>query len=280
MRRRWLIAFFVIICFVPAQAQSDEALVEVDHVVAAGESLTSIAATYGLSVADIASVNNLNPEAFLQIGQRLRIVFVSSSASAAAGSAASEGESSLQLLSRDPPANALPNAPIAPAAAPMLDLSDRDPAICFHMFRDENGNAIADPGEGPVAGGSLRLADSADADMIAYPAAESGDLTCIAGLGRQVYAVRAEGPDGFGFTAPAALRVDLRDGARLRLAFGLKQGLEADLSANPPVPPAIATEPAVIPRSPLRELSGLFVLALAAIVFVGGLFTALLMRLR
>src|ERR1700753_2156698 len=52
----------------PAAAAAD-----VPHVVEPGETLTSIAATDGLTVAALAAANNLSPTAQLQIGQIIEI---------------------------------------------------------------------------------------------------------------------------------------------------------------------------------------------------------------
>src|ERR1700753_4205116 len=66
----------------PAAAAAD-----VPHVVKPGESLTSIAATDGLTVAALAAANNLSPTAELTVGQILEIPPQTSSTVASTGTA-------------------------------------------------------------------------------------------------------------------------------------------------------------------------------------------------
>lgn len=68
MKTRALIAVLLLSAILPTSAQADY-----PHVVAPGESLTSIAATDGLTINALAQANGLSPNAQLLIGQILQI---------------------------------------------------------------------------------------------------------------------------------------------------------------------------------------------------------------
>ena len=79
MSHRYLIVIATVVALgLPAQA-----LAEPEHEITAGESLTSIAATDGLSVSQLAAANGLSPDAQLTTGATLQIPGPPSSADAA-----------------------------------------------------------------------------------------------------------------------------------------------------------------------------------------------------
>lgn len=84
MNRFFLISLLIILCLTPhtAQAQTETPtpapteeglLIPQIHTVQDGENLTIIAEQYGVTVEEILLVNNLSPDAILQVGQQLTI---------------------------------------------------------------------------------------------------------------------------------------------------------------------------------------------------------------
>ena len=267
------------------QAQSDDS--DIVHVVVAGESLSSISLAYGLTVENIATNNGLDPEAFLQVGQRLRIIYSKVPESAEPDPTASaptiaEDEAELEpsVALGKSVVNDSPPAPVIAAAVDMQDPTELDSSICFTLFLDDSLNGYKEPDEFALAEGALQLSDSTGENLVSYQAEGSAEFTCIENVQRQVYLVTAMATEGYEFTGPSRLRVDLRDGLPVRLYFGT--AAESDIEEPPAFspPPASADVTPAEPTSLLRELSGLFVLALAAFVLVTGLAAALIVRMR
>ena len=64
----------MLLCFAlltAAQAQDKEDLI---HTVGPGDTLISIANNYGVTLEDLLALNSLDPDAYLQIGQRLIVI--------------------------------------------------------------------------------------------------------------------------------------------------------------------------------------------------------------
>ncbi len=267
------------------QTQPDDS--DIVHVVVAGESLSSVSLAYGLTIENIATSNGLDPEAFLQVGQRLRIIYPRVPESEEPDTTASvptvaEDEKEIEpgVALGKSVVNDLPPAPVIAAAVDMQDPSELDSSICFTLFLDDSLNGYKERGEFALAEGALQLSDSTGENLVSYQAEDSAEFTCIDDLQRQVYLVTATATEGYVFTGPSRLRVDLRDGLPIRLYFGT--AAESDIEE----PPAFSPSPAGADVTPaestslLRELSGLFVLALAGFVLVTGLAAALIVRLR
>ena len=296
MLRLWIIPLVFVYMSGAAPMQAQESGGEIRHTVGAGDTLSSIALAYGVTVDEILALNGLNLEALLQLGQSLLIATAqpgeSAETSAAEGAEAEsppaaneagsggDAKASDAPIERPLPAIAAP-APIAEADAPLFDPTHFHPGICFDMFRDDNQNGVLDPGEGYLAGGDIILKDQAGNEETNYTTDGLSEPVCIEDLAPRAYIIKAAAPAGYGLTSSPSLHVNLEDGGRVNVHFGLKQGLEA--FAVPTVNPRkVEDAPAPLPDggSLLMELSGLFVFGLAGIVLFGGLFAALLMRIR
>ena len=128
----------VMVCLVQAlfvAAQPEDNTVDIVHVVRAGENLTTIAAAYGVTVDEIATSNDLDPEALLQVGQRLFIAFslVDPEAESPTAIPAAAQDVDAQDLQEQRTIggraldNDLPPAPVSLADAPMIDPGKTEP---------------------------------------------------------------------------------------------------------------------------------------------------------
>ncbi|MCY3831907.1 MAG: LysM peptidoglycan-binding domain-containing protein [Chloroflexi bacterium] len=281
MSRFLLACVFLALGLLRAQAQAENGG-DLIHRVKAGDTLISIAHAYGVTLDQLLSLNGIDREALLQIGQRLLVI----SAGELAGD---EGEAASEDAGGSETANApavvvaaqrWPPAPVRDADAPMRDPADLSARLCAAVYQDENQNGLMEPDEKLLPDATILLLEAGGALRSEYKTDGNGQPYCPDELERQFYTLEAIAPPGFGLTSAASLRVDLRAGGLARVDFGAKLGLEAPALAPPDEAPAPEPSEARAGRSPLRELGGLFVLGLAGVVLFSGLAVSLVVRGR
>lgn len=276
--RRLCIALGWLAAIMTVGAQSNGDLV---HTVDAGETLISIANAYGVSLEQLLTLNSLDPDAILPIGRQLVVI--------PEGDLVDEEERAAENAETEEAANVaisttsvvgLPPAPLAAAAAPMIDPADISPRLCVAVFADVNLNGMREPGEDYLNDATILLLDEADAEVLRYRTDGHSQPHCLRDLQRQTYGLTALAPVGFGLTGAAKLRLDLHEGGDVEVEFGAVPGLEA--AAGPlPRPGALDDAPADTSKPAiLRELSGLFVLMLAGLVFFSGMIVSVFLRGR
>jgi len=257
------------------QAQETDDLI---HTVEAGETLISIANAYGVTLDQLLTLNNLDPEAYLQIGQLLLVI---PDAVEADAEDEAEGEAGNEEATREAiPAAGHPEAPVFEASAPMMDPADLSPQICFVVFADDNHSGMREPGEILLGDGEIILFDAAEIEQLHYTTDGESEPYCVRDLGRRLYRLEAVPPAGYGLRGAASLWLDLRAGGKLQLEFSAARGLArvagTALEPNADIETAAAEEAEGL----LRELSGLVVLAMAGVVFVSGMVVAIFLRGR
>ena len=276
--RRLCIALIWLAAAVAAGAQDSGDLV---HHVAAGETLISIANAYGVSLDQLLALNALDPNAILPIGRQL-VVILEADLAAEAERAAEEAETeeATAVAISTTSVAGLPPAPLAAADAPMLDPADISPRLCFAVFADANQNGQREPGEDYLSGATVRLMDTDDVETLRYQTDGNSEPHCPLDLPGRRYAIEAIAPSGYGLTGAARLSLDLRDGGDVEVEFGAWPGF--DRAAAPLMQPFAEDDAPEERREPaiLRELSGLFALMLAGLVFCSGMAFAVILRLR
>ncbi len=282
----------VLVCLVQAlfvAAQPEDNTVDIVHVVRAGENLTSIAAAYGVTVDEITTTNDLDPEALLQVGQRLFIAFSLVDPEAESPTAVPAARQDVDAQDPEEPRaiggkaleNDLPPAPVSLADAPMIDPGKTEPILCLALFRDDNENGALDLSEPYLPGGQISLVDIAGNQPADHGSDGVSAPFCIDDLRPQVYVMEVQAPAGFALTSTHMLRVDLSAGGTLTVNVGARQGLPLD--EQPWVASGgsdAAIDVSAAERSPLLELSGLFVIGLSGIVLICGLVVSLFLRLQ
>lgn len=278
MRRLLIGAVALAIALAPLQAQSEDDIV---HTVSAGDTLISIALAYGVTLDHLLTLNELDPEALLQIGQRLLVIRAPEFADdAEAEKAAAEDETAAETaVGGNVDRSDLPPAPVGEADAPMRDPADISAQLCYAVFRDDNQNGMLEAGEGMLPDATVRLLDADGVEQLRYTT-DGSEPVCERGLARTLFLIESTAPPGFGLTSASRLRLDLRSGGVVKVEFGAKSGLETATLAPLEVERGDAEAASAKPPSLLRELSGLFALGLAAIVFVSGMALALFLRGR
>ena len=271
-----------VLCLAAAASLQAHANDDIVHTVSAGETLTLIANAYGVTLERLLTLNELDPDAYLQIGQRLLVIpadeITETEVEIIDEAEAAEGDEAEDAAAPLPPVDA-PHAPVAQADAPMMDPADISPQLCFALFEDDNQNGHREPGERYLEAGRILLLTAAGGEALSYTTDGESEPYCRRDLGRELYQLELRPPEGYGATSSTSLQIDLRAGGSVNVDFGAKRGLEAFI-----VPTAEATAVAPVAEdsesSLLREASGIFVLALAGVVLIGGLLVSLLLRGR
>jgi len=278
LRRLLIGAVALAIALAPLQAQPEDDIV---HTVSAGDTLISIALAYGVTLDQLLTLNALDPEALLQIGQRLLVIRAPEYAEdPEADEAVAEDETAAEnAVGGNVDRGDLPPAPVVEADAPMRDPADISAQLCYAVFRDDNQNGMMDAGEGMLPDATVRLLDMQGVEQLRYMT-DGSEPVCQRSLARTLYLIEGAAPPGFGLTSASRLRLDLRSGGAVKVEFGAKSGLETATLAPLEAESGAAAGLSEKPRSLLRELSGLFALGLAAIVFVSGMALALFLRGR
>ena len=265
MLRLVLLVFACLSAAASMSAQESDG--EIRYTVRSGDNLTAIALAFGVTVDDLLALNGLDAEAVLWPGQSLVI----------AAAPADENEEIAAPADFEAPDIDVP-APVIAADAPAFDPTGLQSTVCFAMFQDDNQNGALDANESWLAADGIRLHDGAGGEIASPAAADSSQPVCVEDLAPSRYIIRAAPPAGYGLTTAPALHIDLEAGGRLWLHFGAKQGRPAWVV--PTAMPDAAEAELEAERSLLMELSGLFVMALAAAALCGGLLAALLIRIR
>ena len=272
--RRLCIVLIWLAALASLQAQDK---VDLIHTVGAGETLISIASAYGVTLDQLLTLNSLDPEAYLQIGQVLIVIPDAVEADIEEEEdEAPSGQEADEIVAVD----GQRAAPVIKASAPMMDPADISPQLCFILFADENYNGMREPGEVRLRDGEVVLFDGSGAEQLHYTTDGESEPYCLRDLGRTLYRVDAVAPAGYGLTGAASLWLDLRAGGKVQLEFGARHGLKTVAIPAQEAITDIETVPGAEAEGLLRELSGLVVLAVAGSVFFSGMVVSLFLRGR
>lgn len=176
-----------------------------------------------------------------------------------------------------------PTAPVVVANAAELDPAATTAQVCVLLFDDANQNRLQEAGEALLGGGDIALLKGSD-QAGTYTTDGAGEPHCFEELAAGDYVASASAPDGYGLTTPDQLRVQLNPGATINLTFGAAQGVQP--AQPPPADAGAVVVPTPVEEAPrsltdqLLSVSGLVVFGLAALVLVGGLGLAVILRRR
>jgi hypothetical protein len=180
------------------------------------------------------------------------------------------------------------STPTAPPPAPVTEVAQSRvgvTGVCVWMFNDGNQNRIQEETESLLGGGGIAINQGTQA-IKTYTTVGAAEPFCYDDILPGNYVVSATAPDGFGLTTSAQLSLRVVSGTTTDAKFGAAEGVT--VAGPPPVdlnqPPggAAVEDQAVEPdtTSQLLQISGLIVFGLAALVLVGGVGVALIMRNR
>lgn len=322
--------------------QQGDATGRIEHIVQAGDTLAAIAVAYGVPIAEIRALNNIQGS-IINVGQKLLIQEASAqpptvaatnttipSPTSESGAVTGDGfisptpltvaevvtntptteaaiaqvvsptatEQVLETIT-ETPTEATPDASPTPSAptftptatlipatptdaptAPVETGTNTDPlntttAVCVLMFEDKNQNNIMD-GEPLLAGGTISLRPSNGTAAQDYVTDGTSEPFCFDNLEMGNYTVSATAPDGYGIVRSSSLVVNVQVGQQFPIRFAAAVGLQTALvptadgsSVTDTTTPLVEEEADATAN--LRNVAGIIVIGLAAVVLVAGL---------
>ncbi len=281
--------------------QSDGTII---HTVRTGETIESIAAAYHVSVQQIRDYNSI-PTGGVSTGQRLLISIsypTTQPANATFLVVTSTNTPNPTVVKfvivtatftpnpnqptatpKPPTATATPTLPPAsPTPPPTLAAITSTGSVCITGFADVNTNHWFDSSEARLPGIRIKLAQASGTAQGGQALTTAADnATCFNNLPVGAFIVDAAAPDGYGFTTPPELTIDLTAGAQLTLSFGAAPGYQppaAGTGASVPVTTSTSTPAATGILTTVKNNSGFIVLAIALVILIGGLGVVALAR--
>lgn len=252
------------------------------HSVEINETLTSIAGLYGVSVADLARLNNLANPDILSVGLQLVVIPAAERVAYEAANAQPEATPEAErVLGGGLSTDELAAAPVTPADAPKINPAERKPQLCISVYMDVNDNGLPEPAEAFLDGATFWLLDATGSEVWRMTSELDSQPHCQWDLPPGSYELHASAPLSYGLTTPARLQIELVAGAKLALDIGAKQGRRTIAIPTTISPPMANPESAPeADRSVLYGLSGFLALGLAGVVLVSGLALAFFVRAR
>jgi LysM repeat protein len=191
------------------------------------------------------------------------------------------------------PATLQATQPAAATAPPTMTLTPSPvfisgTLVCALVFNDTNTNGWRDTGEALLAGFNVAAALQAASSPPAAPriATRDNGLACFADLPAGSYLLSVSSAADYGFTTPAQLNVEVRPGSRLEVSFGAARSYRVEQAATPAaLSQASAAGSGSVSAAPpigqwVASNSGLLIMAVAALLLVGGFSVVLIARSR
>ena len=173
------------------------------YIVKENDTCTSISLLMGISEQELRELNNLEAKPgaddcnFLWVGQELLIAI--------------KAEATVTPTSE---------IPLEPSPTPLKG----NGTICIFLFEDENGNALAEETELPIAGGAVSLTDRLSVVNQTGITDDSGDLLCFTDIPEGDYNISVAIPEGYNPTTVMNYALKLNAGQVSTIDFGAQPG--------------------------------------------------------
>ncbi len=199
------------------------------HTVAAGDTLFGLSFQYDVPLDQIYSLNGLNSQSILSIGQKIIIKAGAGTQAAAPQPTAAPAAAPTQQPAGATPqqtVEATPQAPAAqPTAAPTLAASTSSMGtLCLFAYDDANADGLRDPGEEPVAGAKFTVVDGQGAAVAEYVSTDDTAPHCIPDLTPGSYSVSVQPASNTTATSDERWGVPLTSGSKVNIDFGSRTG--------------------------------------------------------
>jgi hypothetical protein len=206
----FFVALAVLVVFIPAVASAPlpQAAIStptpgadgrIIYIVKDLDTCISIALTMGISEQTLRELNNLEGDAcqFLFVGDELLI----------------------GIKPEDTP-TPTSEVPLAPTATPFKG----NGSICIFLFNDENGNALAEESELPLAGGAVSVTNRLGTVNQTGTTTDSGESLCFPDIPEGDYNISVAIPEGYNPTTVMNYALTLGAGEVSTIDFGAQPG--------------------------------------------------------
>ncbi len=177
------------------------------YIVQAGDTCLRVSLLTGIELGELRTLNNLDEECMLSEGQELVLAIIEQPTAA-------------------PEVTATPGP-----AQPTPELFNGTGQICVLLFADVNGNALAEPDEGSIAGGAISISNTTGDVSLTDMTDNSGEPTCFDEIPEGEFNVSVAPPEGYNATTAMNYPLKLVAGDSSVLDFGAQIS-----SAAVPVP--------------------------------------------
>jgi len=169
------------------------------YIVKENDTCISIALLMGISEQELRELNNLGAEdcQFIYPGQELLIGIIEEATPAPTTEATT-----------------------APTPTPFKG----NGSICIYLFNDENGNALAEETELPLAGGAVSVTDRLNTVNLTGSTDASGDALCFSDLPEGDYNISVAIPEGYNPTTVMNYAITIGAGEVSTIDFGAQPG--------------------------------------------------------
>ena len=173
------------------------------YIVKENDTCTSISLLMGISEQDLRQLNNLQSTtdrddcSFLWVGQ--------------------------ELIIREKPQETPTPTPMI-TAEPTATPFKGNGTICVYLFNDENGNALDEDAELPLAGGAVSLTNRLNTINETGTTADTGESLCFADIPEGDYNISVAIPEGYNPTTVMNFALTLNAGQVSTVNFGAQPG--------------------------------------------------------
>ena len=169
------------------------------YVVKENDTCISIALTMGITEQELRTLNNLEGDdcQFLFVGTELLIGII-----------------------EEPTPTVTAEVPVEPTASPLPG----NGTICIYLFVDENGNALAEETELPLAGGAVSVTNRLGTVNQTGTTDHSGEAVCISEIPEDDYNISVAIPEGYNPTTVLNYAFALGAGEISTMDFGAQPG--------------------------------------------------------
>jgi len=173
------------------------------YIVKENDTCTSISLLMGISEQELRQLNNLQSTtdrddcSFLWVGQ--------------------------ELIIREKPQETPTPTPMI-TAEPTATPFKGNGTICVYLFNDENGNALAEDAELPLAGGAVSLTNRLNTVNDTGTTADTGESLCFADIPEGDYNISVAIPEGYNPTTVMNFALTLSAGQVSTVNFGAQPG--------------------------------------------------------
>ena len=199
------------------------------YIVKEGDTCTSIYLLMGITEQELRELNNLGADEcdFLWVGREMLVGIIE---------------------------EATPAPTAEGTAVPTPTPFKGNGSICIYLFIDENGNALAEENELPLAGGAVSVTDRLNTINQTGTTDDSGDALCFSDLPEGDYNISVAIPEGYNPTTVMNYAITIGAGEVSTIDFGAQ--------------PGSGMRPAFSEESPSPLLLGLGVFFIAAGVWL------------